>query len=147
MFSQVPAWEGGAFQGGLTVAVEAERWVFHRKTCVKEMTQDGSHQSLRLLPSAAATGLGSRSKCGPQTSGTGCPAGDSRRSPELGSRPDLLDQNLHFNETWDSFAHYSLRSPEAQTHEFLLADRWHGLLPFLISCLVYLHTGGNDRAI
>lgn len=40
MFSQVPAWEGGAFQGGLTVAMGAERWVFHRKTCGKEMTHD-----------------------------------------------------------------------------------------------------------
>lgn len=40
MFSQVPAWEGGAFQGGLTTFVGAERWVFHRKTAVKEITHD-----------------------------------------------------------------------------------------------------------
>lgn len=58
------------------------------------------------------------------------PAGDSLRSPNLRSRPGLLDQNLHFNETGDSSAHYSLRSPEVETHEFLLSDRWHSVLPF-----------------
>lgn len=134
MFSQVPAWEGGAFQGGWTGAVGAGRWVFHRKTCVEEMTHDCRNartnpSALFIQPRLLVWGLDQSVGRRPAAPAAR-PAGDSLRSPNLRSRPGLLDQNLHFNETGDSSAHYSLRSPEVETHEFLLSDRWHSVLPF-----------------
>lgn len=74
MFSQVPAQEGAAFQGGLTMAVGAEHRIFHRKTAVKEITHDWRNvhtNSSALFPQSLLPVWGPRSKCGLQTSSTG----------------------------------------------------------------------------
>lgn len=130
--------------GGLTGSMGAELWVFHRKTAVREITR--GWKNVHTNPPVAAAGLGSRSKCGPQTRSTGM-ARTCWKCRIPGSTPDSLGQNLHINKAQDSYAHYCWRGPDAELLNFSLLIDGRVYFLTLISCIRYLHTRGYYTAI
>lgn len=108
--------------------------------------EECSHQFLGLVLSVTATGLGSRSKCGRRAAALPVPESLLKgQNLRLRPRPVGPESALLMRPGIHTQMH-SLRSPEAETHKFLLPDRWQSLLSLTI-CVIHLHTGGTYRAI